>query len=73
MEAKNTDTQGYMITSTDEEPGKDYRNVRDLTAISWAAFCIDGIEEATHLKTQFEAKLALITAHKLDKSSNAVI
>jgi len=50
VQAKNTDTQGYMISSTDEEPSKDCRDARDLTAISWAAFCIDGVEGPTRLQ-----------------------
>jgi len=50
LQAKDSDTQGYMISSTDEEPRKDCRDARDLTAMSWAAFCIHGVEEPMRLQ-----------------------
>eukprot|EP00586_Coscinodiscus_wailesii_P007375 CAMPEP_0172491350 /NCGR_PEP_ID=MMETSP1066-20121228/22114_1 /TAXON_ID=671091 /ORGANISM="Coscinodiscus wailesii, Strain CCMP2513" /LENGTH=377 /DNA_ID=CAMNT_0013260353 /DNA_START=8 /DNA_END=1141 /DNA_ORIENTATION=+ len=57
-QARNTDSQGYTISqSTSEETCDEYtkdepcRNVQDLTALSWAAFCTDDV----HCKYRIQA------------------
>lgn len=55
--AKASDTQGYMISSSpteqlelDEKTGGTQRNAQDLTAISWAVFCVDNLDVTSRIQ-----------------------
>lgn len=42
LQAKNSDSQGYMISSDRKESERD---IQDLAAISWAAFCTNDVDD----------------------------
>ena len=46
-QAKASDTQGYMVS---EISSVGQRNAQDLTAVSWSAFCTDGVDIMARLQ-----------------------